>query len=184
MWHWLLTSTTYGTWLPGDPRGSVTSVRDYRRTDTATNKRIEHDRYGDAWEPPVAGLHRAAKSRLKSEPVLLTGEHAQTLLTQFQESAEFRRWRLLAASVMANHFHVVLAFSRDTDSAKAMQTLKAYGSRALNERFGKPTSGTWWTKSGSRRLLPDENAIANAIRYVTEKQPNPLVIWKREPRRD
>ncbi len=30
MTTWLLTSTTYGTWLPGDPRGSVTSVLDFR----------------------------------------------------------------------------------------------------------------------------------------------------------
>jgi hypothetical protein len=26
--YWLLTSTFYGNWLPGGPRGSVTSVHD------------------------------------------------------------------------------------------------------------------------------------------------------------
>jgi hypothetical protein len=26
--YWLLTSTTYDTWLPGDERGSVTRVKD------------------------------------------------------------------------------------------------------------------------------------------------------------
>lgn len=29
MTTWLFTSTTYGTWLPGDPRGSVTRVLDF-----------------------------------------------------------------------------------------------------------------------------------------------------------
>jgi hypothetical protein len=29
--YWLLTRTTYGTWLPGDVRGFVSRVRDLRR---------------------------------------------------------------------------------------------------------------------------------------------------------
>ncbi len=30
MTTWRLTNTTYGTWLPGDPRGFVTSVLGFR----------------------------------------------------------------------------------------------------------------------------------------------------------
>ena len=33
MRNWLLSNTCYGTWLPGDRRGSVTSVRDLRPDD-------------------------------------------------------------------------------------------------------------------------------------------------------
>ena len=33
MTFWLLSSTFYGQWLPGDPRGSVTNVRDRRDDD-------------------------------------------------------------------------------------------------------------------------------------------------------
>lgn len=40
---WLLTSTFYGQWLPGDERGSVTNVRDQRPTDPDAKIRIEHD---------------------------------------------------------------------------------------------------------------------------------------------
>jgi len=127
----------------------------------------------------MGALRRSAEARLKRPPILFTLDQAKTLLQQFHESASLRKWRLLATSIMANHFHAVIVIPRATDSQSALQTLKSYGSRALNERFGKPKSGTWWTKSGSRRLLPDEQAIASAIRYVVEKQPNPLVTWSK-----
>ena len=48
--------------------------------------------------------------------------------------------------------------------------------RILNRYWAKPKSGTWWTKSGSKRKLPNEHAVLAAVRYVKE-QPNPLVIW-------
>ncbi len=41
--HWLLTSTFYGTWLPGDRRGFVGRVRDARPDDLPTLVRLEHD---------------------------------------------------------------------------------------------------------------------------------------------
>ena len=42
-----LTNTTYETWLPGDPRGSVTSVRDVRPGDERNAFRFEHDLPGE-----------------------------------------------------------------------------------------------------------------------------------------
>jgi REP element-mobilizing transposase RayT len=177
MWHWLLTSTTYGTWLPGDARGSVTSVRDYRATDSTTRVRVEHDQLGEAWEAPVPGLQRSAIAQMKGEAVWLTVEQAQVLLEQFYESAKYRNWRLQAVAIMINHFHVVVASDSDVDPEKLLQTLKSYGSRRLSEQFGKPKSGTWWTKSGSRRKLKDEPAVAGAVNYVLHKQHHPLVTW-------
>ncbi|HYH63802.1 MAG TPA: hypothetical protein VD866_03795 [Urbifossiella sp.] len=55
MLTWLLTSTTYGTWLPGDRRGSVTSVRDTRPDDAPTVVRIEHDRSRSWSKAPATG---------------------------------------------------------------------------------------------------------------------------------
>ncbi|TWT99595.1 Transposase IS200 like protein [Botrimarina colliarenosi] len=177
MWHWLLTSTTYGTWLPGDARGSVTSVRDYRSTDTNTRIRVEHDQLGEAWEAPVPGLQRSAIAQMKGEAVWLTVEQADILLEQFKASAAFRDWRLLAVAIMPNHFHLVVAIAIDFDPAKMLQEFKGNGSRALNHKFPKPASGTWWTKSGSKRKLKDEAAVTAAVNYVLHKQPNPLFTW-------
>lgn len=58
-----------------------------------------------------------------------------------------------------------------------LRDFKAYASRDLNQRFGRPRSGTWWTASGSRRPLRNEPSLQNAIRYVLQKQTNPLALW-------
>lgn len=173
---WLLTSTTYGTWLPGDPRGSITSVRVPHSA-----PRVEHDQPGEPWEPSTPALYQAAVSQLKSPPLLLSRPHAGALLGQFQETARVRQWRLLAVAIMVNHFHLVASVDDDPDPHKMLGDLKAYGSRALNRAFGTPGAGTWWTASGSVRKLPDDRALHAAIHYVLHKQPNPLVTWSPTP---
>lgn len=176
MTTWLLTNTTYGTWLPGDPRGSVTSVLDFRIDEPTQPTRIEHVQPGTPWEPHLPGLHAVALRNLKGEPISLEQEHAELLVAQFRETCQFRNWRLLAAAVMWNHFHLVieLGFAR---ADKALSDLKAYGSRVLNHRFGVPASRTWWTSGGSTRSLNDDSAVAAAVRYVVVKQPRPLIVY-------
>jgi hypothetical protein len=66
----------------------------------------------------------------------------------------------------------------DPAPQKILGNFKAYGSRALNHRFGKPPSETWWTTNGSKRKLKDDFALANAINYVLHKQPHPMVVWQ------
>jgi len=101
------------------------------------------------------------------------------MLIQFQETCRHRDWSLLAVAIMWNHFHIVI-HGGDTPGTKLLTDLKAYASRALNAAFGKPPSGTWWTMGGSRRWLPDENAVFSAITYVATQQPNPLLVWQVE----
>ena len=92
MRYWLLTNTTYGTWLPGDDRGSVTSVRDRRADDPLSIVRFEHDALGTPFEDPMPALRAAARTALKGPPIFLSLDHAEPLLEQFQETARVRRW--------------------------------------------------------------------------------------------
>jgi hypothetical protein len=65
------------------------------------------------------------------------------------------------------------------DAAKStdlVRTFKSYASRALNAENAKPIGGRWWTTSASRRSLPEERAIAAAVRYVRE-QPGALAVY-------
>jgi REP element-mobilizing transposase RayT len=180
MRSWLLANTTYGTWLPGDPRGSVTSVRDHRPGDASAERRLEHDVFGTPYEPAVPGLRRAAAEQMHGRPVLLDLAKADLLLSQFQETAAHRRWAILGLAIMVNHFHMIVQVSGDPDPRRVLADFKAYGSRALNQRFGKPESETCWTTNGSKRKLVTEAALQAAIHYVLYKQPNPLVVWSAE----
>ena len=174
---WLLSNTAYGTWLPGDSRGSVTSVRDRRPTDPVTPFRFEHDMPGEPWEPPAPGLEAFAYQKMNGSPICFEQDQAVHVLGQFQETALYRGWNLLAVSIMYNHFHIVVEVPKDPDPRKVLADFKAYASRRLNQYYGKPASGTWWTTNGSKRKVKDETHRDSAIFYTLYKQPRPLVVW-------
>jgi REP element-mobilizing transposase RayT len=174
--YWLLTSTFYGNWLPGDPRGFVSRVRDTRPDDPPSKARHEHDIPGTPYDEDLRGLYHHAQGQLKCPPIRIDQEQAQALLAQFQETASIRRWELLAAAIMSNHLHLVVGVNGNPCPKKVLGDFKAYGSRVLSKRAGKPSSGTWWTYGGSRRKLPTEESVRAAIEYVLD-QPHALVIW-------
>jgi REP element-mobilizing transposase RayT len=71
---------------------------------------------------------------------------------------------------MPNHFHAVVIALNEVDSEDILGDLKAYASRRLNKNWGKPTSETWWTESGSQRPKKTEPAIRNAVRYAWNQE--------------
>ncbi|HXY33543.1 MAG TPA: transposase [Planctomycetaceae bacterium] len=170
MRDWLLTWTTYGTWLPGDARGSVTRVR------VDDSPRKLHNKPGTPYDGPVPGLNSAARAALKGPPVFLDRPQAERIRTQLVETAAYRGWRLLTAAVMRNHVHLVVVADDQIESAELLRTFKSYASRVLNCDYPKPESGRWWTTSASRRGLPNEAAIHAAVRYVRD-QPGALAVY-------
>ncbi|MFO0925715.1 MAG: hypothetical protein U0736_01600 [Gemmataceae bacterium] len=174
--YWLLTSTFYGNWLPGDPRGFVSRVRDTRSDDAASPHRREHDLPGTECDRDLPGLLQASREQLRGEPVRLASDTARVLAGQFRETATCRHWHLLAFAILANHVHLVVGVDGDPDPARMLADFKAYGSRALTAQAGRPASGNWWTSGGSKRKLPDPSAVAGAVAYV-RNQHEPLLVW-------
>ena len=165
--YWLLTWTTYGSWLPGDERGCVTRVREGARPN---GPRVERDEFGTPLVTNVPGLVRASLAAMKGPPVRLTESQATVTATDLSATAEFRGWELLAGAVMANHIHLVVGVAGDPDPSKLLQIFKSYTSRALNKQWPQPESGTWWTISGSRRKLADDESVSAAVRYVENQE--------------
>jgi REP element-mobilizing transposase RayT len=177
MTTWLITSTFYGQWLPGDERGSVTNVRDRRPGDPDGSFRIEHAAIGEAYDEHMPGLYFAAQQKMKGPPVALDLAQAEQLLEQFQETATYRKWELHAVSIMFNHVHLVVEAPPAIGKSELLRDFKSYGSRRLNHEFGRRESGTWWSDGGSCRPV---RHVPSAIFYVCHRQPCPLVIWSRE----
>ncbi len=171
--YWLLTWTMYGNWLPGDKRGFVSNVRD------DDGPEVRHNIPGTEFDADMPDLEEHARSRLIGDPVRIDGQQAEALFAQFEETVAYRGWRLLAVAIMANHCHVVIGVPEDPEPKVLLQSLKSYGSRALNCKWAYPESGTWWTESGSKRKLPDDTAVLAAIQYVVDQE-FPLLIWTTE----
>ncbi len=165
---WLLTWTTYGTWLPGDRRGFVSHVRGQ------DGHGLRHNRPKTHYDRDLPGLEHYARQKLKGAPVYLSPDHARLVCDDFRGTAAFRGWLLMAVAVMRNHVHLVVAAPHSVSPDRLFQIFKSYASRALNRHFPAPASGTWWTASGSRRRLPDEKAVRAAIAYV-RNQEYPLI---------
>jgi REP element-mobilizing transposase RayT len=172
---WLLTWTTYGTWLPGDERGFVGAVRDQ------TGGQDTHNQPGTEYDRDRPHLEGYSKANRQLESVRLTREQAAAICRQMQATAELRHWKLLAVAVMANHVHAVVGVRGDPDPSSLLRDFKSYSARELNQTSPSRERQRWWTKSGSTRILPDESAILAAIRYV-ENQEWPLALWIRGER--
>ena len=170
---WLLTWTTYGTWLPGDVRGFVTDLRGL------DGVKVRHNSPGTDCDRDIPGLVRYSQTVMRGEPVYLSVEQAESAAAEFRQTAAFRSWDIEAVAIMRNHVHIVVSAHPDWHGTRVMSEFKSYASRAMNATFGKRTSGTWWTKSGSKPELLKPESLEAAIVYV-RCQDYPLFLWLNE----
>ena len=125
--HWLLTWTTYGTWLLGDKRGFVSTFED------ESSQNVIHNRPETPHAHDHPYLESSAARPMKCEPTRLTLNRAESLQSQFTETASYRGWQLTASAIiMANHVHLVVGVSGDPEPSTLLRDFKAYGARALN----------------------------------------------------
>jgi REP element-mobilizing transposase RayT len=144
---YLLTWTTYGTWLPGDARGWV----------EGGTPGIQ--------EPDGARL-AAAQGDLTKAPVTLDEAQRAIVAATIEAHCAIRQWRLHAVNIRSNHVHVVV--TADAAPETVMNQLKAWCSRRLNEQ-GEPRKH-WWTRHGSTKWINGETYLRNAINYVMNRQ--------------
>lgn len=90
---YLLTWTTYGTWLPGNARGW---------TDKNKGK-----------QPPDAAREAAARRRMTESACVLADEQRRLVEATIAEHCRRRRWELHAVNCRTNHVHVVVAAPLD-----------------------------------------------------------------------
>jgi hypothetical protein len=147
---YFLTWTTYGTWLPGDPRGWV--------------------KYGEggAGVPYRQGeplRHRAAARLMVKGAVRFGDPERQVVSGNIAATCRAKGWTLLALSVRSNHVHIVLAAPNETPE-RVMTCLKAWASRALNDGGARQH---WWTRHGSTRYISTPASLKRAIEYVNDQ---------------
>ena len=96
---------------------------------------------------------------------------------QFEETASYRGWQLLAGAIMANHVHLVVGVPGDPDPSALLGDFKSYASRALNlwDRRSVQNRGGGRSKV-SKRKITDWDNLETVLRYVRE-QAYALEVW-------
>jgi REP element-mobilizing transposase RayT len=157
---YLITFSCYGAHLHGDDRGSV----DRRHNQPGTRSLQPDDR-----------LLAAERHLMDQPPYQMDTQRRGVVLSAIRQTCEYRGWTLLAAHVRTTHVHVVVA-SREQPE-KIMLDLKRYASRALNDASVDTPDRKRWARHGSTRRLPDAEAVSAAVRYVIERQGEPMALF-------
>jgi len=181
-WYHCIVST-YGAWLPGDPRG-------FR-----TRKHREHVE-GDYKSPPPKGMyeqrHRDAKSRMKRDAICLRKPARGVVLEEALVSGQKHVVVLLVVSVSAMHCHLLGRFpmkrrkptfdecglrtsSVDDPVRHIVGQFKQWSSKRLI-REGLADAGVW-AKRGKIIPIEDRTHQVNAFNYISDHVDEGAQVW-------
>jgi hypothetical protein len=155
---WLVTWTTYGSWLPGDPRG----FRTWRGRQYVPPPK----RYAAPGEPtydprPHASRHRSIAEQ--TEMVQLTSEQQQIAMTALIGDMAVLPVTPACVAIDAQHVHLLTEFGR-LNIRNTVARLKSVITRALGGRL--QSVKRFWATGCHMRSLPDDAAYRNALHYV------------------
>ena len=154
----LVTFRTYGTWLHGDPRGSVNRFR---------------NTFGTRRLPPEESWIDKNTQRLKREVVILDARQRKSVEKAIRETCVKRGWILLAVNVRTNHVHIVVSIGEGKASS-ALNAFKANATRTMRQAGCWDSASTPWVDKGSQRYLWTKRGVERAVDYVLYGQGSDL----------
>lgn len=180
--------STYGFWLPNDPRGSWSEfVGDWELFRFGTATKVDTCR-------SVAGASHdfarrmAAKTALKYPPVRFSGVQARAVGRGFSEFVGKSGLAVWACSIMPEHVHMVVARHR-YPAEQVVTLLKGAGTRQLLRENLHPLAAfgvggsrppTPWGRGVWKVFLDDAEAVERAVGYVERnplKEDKPAQRW-------
>ncbi len=138
---YMVTWTTYGSWLQGDERGFV------KKGQVLGGSK---------------GLKEANRRRRRGNGVKLKKSEREVARRAMLGEAERIGEKVLALSVWSNHVHVVIG-EGGKPIGKVVSRLKSAAYYALRERG---IDGRMWTRGYDKRFCFDERALKDRMAYV------------------
>ena len=150
---YFITWTCYGTWLPGDDRGSTRSNRENL--------------------PPRPLLNDCCRDQMKESVVKLSVQQRIIVEQTIRDHTEHRDWQLHVANCRSNHCHVVVTAPNHSPTIVRDQ-LKSWCTRRLKESQRQNNVPVirqrWWTRGGSSQMVFCDDSLARVVQYVREAQ--------------
>ena len=138
---YMITFTTYSTWLQGDERGFVKDGITY-----AANQ----------------SLAQSNKQNLSKNPVRLSKNQRAIAAKAICEKADKLNQKILALAVCSNHVHIVVDYV-PIPMSKIVSYYKN-SAQVVLRKVG--LTGRIWTKRFDKRYCFDEQALKSRIDYV------------------
>ena len=150
---YFITFRTYGTWLHGDPRGSVDP---------------SHNIPGTPKLPPDERWVGAARKRMLEAPFELDVLARDVVAAAIRERCEVAGWHLVALNVRTNHVHLLVGASEPAN--QVMTSLKAWSTRRLRERGLVGPQRRVWSRHGSTQHAWKESELERIAHYIVHGQ--------------
>ncbi len=160
---WLVTWTTFGTWLPGDPRGFQT----WRKREYVPPPR----RYAQPDEVPYNASdyhfrHQRAKTRLSQPPVFLTLNQTETARDAILH--ELGQMPMVPAILAIDSIHVHLLAQFRIRIRSAVGRLKMRATKWLHERGFE--ENRVWVRVCHMKSKDTRDAMIAAFTYIHNHQ--------------
>jgi REP element-mobilizing transposase RayT len=163
---YLITFSCYGAHVHGDESGSVDR---------------KHNMPGTRMLEPNSGRAFAERRAMDQRGYTLDKPRREAVLAAIIDRCSQREWSLIAAHVRTNHVHIIV--DGEAPAQRTMNDLKSYSSRVLNQVGFDTPDRKRWTRHGSTRWLLGNKNVDAAIKYVLEKQGDPMATYLAEERR-
>ena len=144
---YMITWTTYGTWLQGDERGYVKDGQIF---------------------PPNQSLEDSNKQNLIKDPVKLSPNHQQMVKEAILQKAKQIQQKIYALSVSSTHVHVLAEYI-PMPIGLVVRHYKGAAQTALRKTG---LSSRIWTKGFDKRYCFDEQTLKKRIDYVKSHDKN------------
>jgi REP element-mobilizing transposase RayT len=143
---YMITWTTYGTWLQGDERGYVKNGRILPGDET---------------------LKQANEQLQVQDKVVLSKAQQQVVRQAIIKEAQSQNQRILAMSVNATHVHIVAEYN-----PQPIDNIVGYYKKTARLAL-KDTGheGKTWTKGYDKRFCFDQETLQHRIKYVQNQNP-------------
>jgi len=139
---------TYGSWLPGDPRGW------HHRGDGP--RALERP----GWEP----LRAVARELQRDPTVMFTEPMGVVVVEAVVTLAHDRGWRLYAAEAVSSHLHAVIG--APLIGVAVIREIREVGAKLLCDRGLHDPSQRVWSRGGHFSMVHTIAGLARAVEYV------------------
>ncbi len=156
--------TTYGTWLPNDPRGSYS--KEIYNDQLRVLGRIKYGRQDP--QPPEYHLLKfwtSAAPKLRRPPFFIDDQTRSLIAAAFARVVQRLQLHIPACAIMNDHVHILVLRS-NYKIEYVVNQLKGGATSALNFKR------TPWTKGCWKIFINDTPALYAAIEYINANPAN------------